>query len=107
MNDNRVRFRFIDTNTESAQSIHGSQTIIADKESVQPANPIRESGNNGSAMRNALVPRHSDFRVDMRCAFNPKFHVPFESPSRLNLEGGTMPTSDTLVHQKSADDSGR
>jgi hypothetical protein len=82
MNDNRVRFRFIDTNTESAQSVHGSQAIIAHEKSVQPANPIGESGNYGGAMRNALVPRHSDFRVDMRCAFNPKFHVPFESPSR-------------------------
>src|SRR5689334_7153758 len=80
MNHNRVRFRFVDPNTKSPQSIYGSQTIIAHEKSVQPTNPIGESGNNGGAMRNALVARHSDFRIDVRCAFNPKFHVPFESP---------------------------
>ena len=86
MNHNRVGFRFIDPNTESAQSIHGSQTIVAHEKSVQPTNPVGESGNNGGAMRNALVARHSDFRVDVRCAFNPKFHVPFESPATQTWE---------------------
>src|SRR5689334_3698395 len=86
MNHNRVRLRFIDPNTESAQSIHSSQTIVAHEKSVQPTNPIGESGNNGGTMRNALVARHSDFRVDVRCAFNPKFHVPFESPATQTWE---------------------
>src|SRR5689334_12849441 len=99
MNHNRVRFRFVDPNTKSPQSIYGSQTIIAHEKSVQPTNPIGESGNNGGAMRNALVARHSDFRIDVRCAFNPKFHVPFESPNRPNLEGGIMPISGALVQR--------
>jgi len=36
----------------------------------------------------------------MRCAFNPKFHVPFESPSRPKLEGGIMPVPNALVQQR-------
>ena len=41
-------------------------------------------------MRNALVPRHGDFRVDVRCAFDAKFHLIFESPAAPNLEGGII-----------------
>src|SRR5690242_20860786 len=96
MNHNRVRFRFIDPNPESAQSINGSQTIIAHEKSVQPTNPVGKSGNNGGAMRNALVTRHSNFRIDVRCSFNPKFHA-FRIPSHPNLGGSIMPTSGALV----------
>src|SRR5438552_15100902 len=75
MDDNCIGLRLIDPNPERAQSINGTHTIVAHEESIEAANSVGQRTDDGGAMRNALVPRHGDFRVDVRCAFDAKFHV--------------------------------
>src|SRR5213078_2149560 len=80
MDDNCIGLRLIDPNPERAQRINGTHTIVAHEESIEAANSVRERTDDGGAMRNTLVPRHGDFRVDVRCAFDAKFHVLFPNP---------------------------
>jgi hypothetical protein len=48
--------------------------IFARKKTVQRANAIRQGGDDRGAMRDTLIARHRDFRVDPRCSLYPQFH---------------------------------
>src|SRR6266513_2228645 len=100
MDDNCIGLRLIDTNSQRAQGINGTHAIVTDEESIETANSIGERSDNGGPMRNALVPRHGDFRVDVRCAFDAKFHLTFRIPSRPKTGRRNHPISGALVQQR-------
>ena len=100
MDDNGIGLRLIDTNPQRAQGINGTHAIVTDEESIETANSIGERSDNGGPMRNALVPRHGDFRVDVRCAFDAKFHLTFRIPSRPKTGRRNHPISGALVQQR-------
>src|SRR5437899_9771988 len=100
MDDNCIGLPLIDANPERAQGINGAHAIVTDEESIETANSIGERSNNGGPMRNALVPRHGDFRVDVRCAFDAKFHLTFQIRSRPKPGRRNHPTSGALVQQR-------
>ena len=99
MDDNCIALRLIDPNPERAQRINGTHTIVAHEESIEAANSVGQRTDDGGAMRNALVPGHGDFRVDVRCAFDAKFHLTFRIPSRPKPGRRNHPISGALVQQ--------
>jgi hypothetical protein len=64
-----------DLDPELTKRLHRSHAIVARKESAQNANTIGKRGDDGSAVRNALVAGHSHFRFDAGRPFNAKFHT--------------------------------
>jgi hypothetical protein len=50
-------------------------------------------------MGNTLVARHGHFRVNVRCAFDAKFHLTFRMPGRSKLGKQNHPISAALVQR--------
>ena len=74
MNDEHVGLGLVDLNAERAQRVDRVHAIFAGKKTVQRADAVGESRDDGGAMRNAFVARNSDLRFDAGRSLYAEFH---------------------------------
>jgi hypothetical protein len=74
VNDKDVGLGLVDLNTERAQRVDCMHAIFAGKKTVQRAWPVRQSRDDGGAMRNALVARDRNLGLDAGRSLYAEFH---------------------------------
>jgi len=74
VDDEHVRVRLFDLDSQSAEGVHRAHAIFARKKSAQCARAIGQGRNNNGAMGNAFVAWDGDLSVNSRRSFNSQFH---------------------------------
>jgi len=76
VDDERVRVRLFDPDSQRAEGVHRAHAIFARKETAQCAWAVGQRRNNNGAMRNALITWDGDLSVNSRRSFDSQFHRP-------------------------------